>query len=86
MTSHNSRLSSQMIKVEDLFTKHIEFDSRSQLLCAPKGSMKADTLNTIIARFVQQDKLVINEDHLLTWIDIKGNDKLNRMFDEAVVV
>lgn len=79
---NNPRLLSQ-IRVEDLFKKHIEFDSRSQLLRALKGSMKADTLNTIIARFVQQDKLVINEDHSLTWIDTRGNDKLNQMFDEV---
>jgi len=45
--------------------------------------MKADTLNTIIAMFVQQDRLVINEDHSLTWIDTAGSHKLNKMFDEA---
>jgi len=37
------------MRVEDLLRKHTEFDSRSQLLRALKGSMKADTLNTIIA-------------------------------------
>jgi len=82
---NNPRLLSQM-RVEDLLRKHTEFDSRSQLLRALKGSMKADTLNTIIARFVQQDRLVINEDHSLTWIDTAGNRKLNKMFDEAAAV
>ena len=80
---NNPRLLSQM-HVEDLFKKHIEFDSRTQLLRALKGSMKAGTLNTILARFVQQERLVINEDHSLTWIDTTGNDMLNRAFDEAV--
>ena len=80
---NNPGLLSQM-KVEDLFKKHIEFDSRSQLVRTLKGSMNANTLNTIIARFVHQDKLVVNEDHSLTWIDTTGNDKLNKIFDEAV--
>ena len=44
---NNPRLLSQM-HVEDLFKKHIEFDSRTQLLRALKGSMKAGTLNTIL--------------------------------------
>jgi len=79
---NNPRLLSQM-RVEDLLRKHTEFDSRSQLLRALKGSMKADTLNTIIARFVQQDRPVINEDHSLTWIDTAGSHKPNKMFDEA---
>ena len=80
---NNPRLLSQM-RVEDLFKKHIEFDSRTQLFRALNGSMKAGTLNTILARLVQQEMLVINEDRSLTWIDTTGNDMLNRAFDEAV--
>ena len=79
---NDPRLLSQM-RVEDLFKERIEFDSRTQLLRALQGSMKADTLNTIIARLVQQERLLINEDHSLTWIDTTGNDVLNRAFDEA---
>ena len=80
---NNPGLLSQM-KVEDLFKEYIEFDSRTQLSRVLKGSMKADTLNTIIARFVHQDKLVVNQDHSLTWIDTAGNEKLNKAFDNAV--
>jgi len=45
--------------------------------------MKAADFNTLHHRFVQQDRLVINEDHSLTWIDTAGNHKPNKMFDEA---
>ncbi len=55
---NNPRLPSQ-IRVEDLLRKHTEFDSRGQLFCALRCGMKAGTLNTIIARLVQQDRLPI---------------------------
>ena len=73
-----------IIKVENLFQKHIEFDSRTQLLRELKGSMKATVLNTVIARLVSENKLVVNDDHSLTWIDTEGNEKLNKIFDKAV--
>ena len=82
---NDPRLLSQ-IKVEDLFKKHIEFGSRTQLLRVLKGTMKADTLNTIIARLVSEDRLVVNEDHSLTWIDTAGNEKLNGIFERAVKI
>ena len=70
-------------KVENLFRDHIEFDSRSQLLRELKGSMKAAVLNTIIAHLVFENKLVVNEDRSLTWVDTQGNEKLNKQFDKA---
>lgn len=80
---NNPRLLS-MKKVEDLFKKNIEFNSRSHLLRELKGSMKASVLNTIIAHFVAENKLVVNDDHSLTWIDTEGNEKLNKVFEKAV--
>lgn len=71
-------------KVEDLFKKNIEFNSRSHLLRELKGSMKAPVLNTIIAHFVAENKLIVNGDRSLTWIDTKGNTKLNKVFEKAV--
>jgi inactivated superfamily I helicase len=73
-----------IIKVEDLFKTNMEFDSRSQLLRKLEGSMKAPVLNTIIARLVCENKLVVNDDHSLTWIDTQGNENLNKHFDTAV--
>ena len=73
-----------IIKVEHLFKDHIEFDSRSQLLRKLDGSMKASSLNTIIARLVSDNKLVVNDDHSLTWIDMEGNKKLNKEFETAI--
>ena len=73
-----------ILKVEKLFKKHIEFDSRTHLLRELKGSMKPTALNTVLARLVSENKLVVNGDHSLTWIDSKGNKKLNKAFENAV--
>lgn len=82
-TKNNTTLLSIM-KVEKLFKKHIEFDSRTHLLRKLEGTMKPIVLNTVIARLVSENKLVVNPDHSLTWIDTEGNDKLNKVFDTAV--
>ena len=73
-----------IIKVENLFKEHIEFNSRSQLLRKLDGSMKNTSLNTIIARLVEDNKIVVNDDHSLTWIDTEGNEKLNKEFDSVI--
>ncbi|MGI0073084.1 MAG: hypothetical protein ACREA3_04670 [Nitrosotalea sp.] len=73
-----------IMKVENLFKDHIEFNSRSQLLRKLDGSMKASSLNTIIARLVDENKIVVNDDHSLTWIDTDGKKKLNKQFDSAI--
>ncbi|MGI0062048.1 MAG: hypothetical protein ACREBA_06310 [Nitrosotalea sp.] len=75
-----------IMKVENLFKDYIEFDSRSQLLRKLDGSMKATSLNTIIARLVSENKLFVNDDHSLTWIDTEGNEKLNKQFDNAIAL
>lgn len=80
---NNPRLLS-IKKVEDLFKKNIEFNSRSHLLRELKGSMKAPVLNTIIAHFVAENKLLVNDDRSLTWIDTEQNKKLNKVFEKAV--
>ena len=80
---NNPRLLS-IKKVEDLLKKNIEFNSRSHLLRELKGSMKASVLNTIIAYFVAENKLVVNDDHSLTWIDTEDNETLNKVFEKAV--
>ncbi len=80
---NNPRLLS-IKKVENLFKKNIEFNSRSHLLRELNGSMKASVLNTIIAYLVAENKIVANGDRSLTWIDAKGNTKLNKAFEKAV--
>ncbi len=72
------------MKVEKLFKKRIEFDSRTHLLRELKGSMKPTALNTVLARLVSENKIVVNDDHSLTWIDSEGNEKLNKAFENAV--
>jgi len=70
-------------KVENLFREHTEFDSRTHLLRQLNGSMKATVLNTIIAYLVSENKIVVNDDHSLTWVDSQGNSKLNEEFGKA---
>lgn len=71
-------------KVENLFREHTEFDSRTHLLRQLNGSMKATVLNTIIAHLVTENKIVVNDDHSLTWVDSQVNSKLNEEFGKAV--
>lgn len=73
-----------ILKVEKIFKKYIEFDSRTHLLRELKGSMKPTVLNTILARLVSENKIIVNGDHSLTWIDSEGNKKLNKAFENAV--
>lgn len=70
-------------KVENLFREHTEFDSRTHLLRLLNGSMKATVLNTIIAHLVSENKIVVNDDHSLTWVDSQGNSRLNEEFGKA---
>ncbi|MBM2852917.1 MAG: hypothetical protein HW420_1464 [Candidatus Nitrosotenuis sp.] len=70
LAGKNNTTLNSILKVEDLFKEHIEFNSRSHLLRELKGSMKAPILNTII----------------VTWIDTKGNTKLNAQFNKAVPI
>jgi len=71
-------------KVENLFREYTEFDSRTHLLRQLNGSMKATVLNTIIAHLVSENKIVVNDDHSLTWVDSQGNSRLNEEFGKAV--
>jgi hypothetical protein len=84
LVEKNNPTLQSIMKVEKLFKKHIEFASRSELSRELKGSMKPPVLNTIIVRLVSENKLIVNNDRSLTWIDIEGNEKLNKLFREAV--
>ena len=57
-------------------------NDKSYLLRELNGSMKASVLNTIIAYLVAENKIVANGDRSLTWIDAKGNTKLNKAFEK----
>jgi hypothetical protein len=82
---YDTRLTT-ILKVEDLFKRHIEFDSRSHLARELRGSIKPSALNTIVARLVYDNKVLYNDDHSLTWIDTKGNTKLNKEFEKAIEI
>ena len=71
-------------KVEKLFKKTIEFESKSQLLRTLGGSMSMYSLNKIIAQLAKENKIIVNDDRSLTWIDITGNKKMIKLWKSAV--
>jgi hypothetical protein len=73
-----------MKKVENLFREQTECDSRTLLLRLLNGSMKATVLNTIIAHLASETKIVVNDDHSLTWVDSQENSKLSEEFEKGV--
>lgn len=73
-----------VMKVVDLFKEHGEFNSRNHLSRMLNGSMKGPAINTIIAHLVNENKVAVNEDRSLTWIDTEGNEELNKQFDRGV--
>lgn len=73
-----------VLKVEELFEKNIEFNSKSQLLRKLDGSMKAPVLNVILRYLRGIGKVIDNEDGSWTWIYAARNKKLKMSFDKAV--
>ena len=71
-------------KVEKLFKKTIEFESKRQLLRKLGGSMTMYSVDKIIAQLVKENKILVNDDHSLTWIDIRGNKKMIKLWKSAV--
>ena len=83
LEEYNPTLKS-ILKVEELFQKHGEFGSRSQLLRELGGSMKMQVLNVILKYLKSLGKVLDNEDGSWTWIFAKDNKKLKRSWDAAI--
>lgn len=83
LEEYNPTLKS-ILKVEELFQKNGEFDSRSQLLRELGGSMKMPVLNVILKYMKSLGKVLDNEDGSWTWIFAKDNKKLKQSWDKAV--
>lgn len=77
---------SSIKKVENLFKKNIEFNSLNHLLHELKGSINSSALETIIAYLASENKIIVNDDYSLTWIDAEGNEKLNELFEKSVTL
>ena len=73
-----------ILKIEELFQKHGEFDSRSQLLRELGGSMKIQVLNVILKYLKSLGKVLDNEDGSWTWIFAKDNKKIRESWEKAV--
>ena len=87
MKSHLDRFNptlKSILKVEDLFRKHIEFDSKNELLAILNRSMKPSVLNVILARLAMDNKIMVNSDNnSLTWIYAEDNEKLKKSWKKA---
>lgn len=83
LKEYNPTLKS-VLKVEELFQKYEEFDSRSQLLRELGGSMKMQVLNVILKYLKSLGKVLDNEDGSWTWIFAKDNKKIKQSWDVAV--
>ena len=73
-----------VLKVEDLFRKHIEFDSKNELLGKLERKIKPSVLNVILARLVMDNKIMLHHnDNSLTWIYVEDNKQLKRSWEKA---
>lgn len=72
-----------ILKVEDLFQKLGEFDSRSQLIREMGGSMKIQVLNVILKYLKSLGKVLDNNDGSWTWIFAKNNETLKKSWEKA---
>lgn len=83
LDNYNPTLKS-ILKVEELFQKQGEFDSKSQISRALGGSMKMPVLNVILKYLKSLGKVLDNADGSWTWIYAKGNIKLEKSWNNAV--
>ena len=83
LNQYNPTLKS-ILKVEELFQKNGEFDSRSQLLRELGGSMKIQVLDVILKYLKSLGKVLDNEDGSWTWIFVKDNKKLKQSWEKAI--
>ncbi|QLH06940.1 hypothetical protein C5F50_07545 [Nitrosopumilus ureiphilus] len=83
LDDYNPTLKS-VLKIEELFQKHGEFDSKSQLSRALGGSMKMPVLTVILKYLKSLGKILDNDDGSWTWIFAKDNKKLRKSWDHAV--
>jgi len=82
LETYNPTLKS-VLKVEELFQKQGEFDSRTQLLRKMDGSMKIQVLNVILKYLKSLGKVLDNEDGSWTWIFSKNNETLKKSWEKA---
>ena len=83
LEEYNPTLKS-VLKVEEMFEKYGEFNSRSQLLRKLGGSMKIQVLDVILKYLKSLGKVLDNGDGSWTWIFAPDNKKLKKSWDDAV--
>ncbi|QLH08345.1 hypothetical protein [Candidatus Nitrosotenuis sp. DW1] len=71
-----------ILKVEQLFTKHKEFDSKVQLVKKLDVTMRSPVLNVILKYLESSNKILIDADGSLVWI--YASPKAKRSLEKAV--
>ena len=73
-----------ILKVEDMFKKEIEFDSKIQLLRKMGDSIEEPVLDAILMRLVTDNSIMINKDSTLTWICVDGDKDQAKIWEDAI--
>ena len=71
-----------ILKVEQLFTKHKEFDSKAQLTKNLDVTMRPPVLNVILKYLERSNKVLIDDDGSLVWI--YASPKAKHSWEKAV--
>lgn len=71
-----------ILKVEQLFTKHKEFDSKAQLTKNLDVTMRPPVLNVILKYLERSNKILIDNDGSLVWI--YASPKAKSSWEKAV--
>ncbi len=61
-----------ILKVEQIMTKHKEFDSKNKLSKKLDVSMRPPVLNIILKYLEKSNKILLNHDGSITWIYINA--------------
>lgn len=72
-----------ILRVEKLFQKHVEFDSKDELIRKLGRNIKPSVLNAVLVKLVVENKIMINDDESLTWIYVVNNEKLKQSWKKA---
>lgn len=71
-----------ILKVEQVFAKHKEFDSKVQLTKKLDVTMRPPVLNVILKYLERSNKILIDDDGSLVWI--YANPKAKNVWEKAV--
>lgn len=71
-----------ILKIEQLFTEHKEFDSKAQLAKKLDVTMRPPVLNVILKYLERSNKILIDKDGSIVWI--YASPKAKKSWEKAV--